>query len=171
MWKRRCACSGAEPGGALDALFAGSDPPPARLDFDLARAGLRADGSFWSHAGATYRLGDCCDGWIFKMPIANCEGCTPIEDWFDEGNRREALAMIANPEPQVKDTSRSVESLRQVMSSGDRFERVFGHLRWGPLVGSRPLPVRSATIGPIPLSRRRISARSFDAGTNSHVRR
>ncbi len=59
------------------------------------------------------------------MPLSEFEGVSVIDGWFTEANRLEAIAQIANPNPRVKDTTRSVAQLTAGLERDRDFARRF----------------------------------------------
>jgi hypothetical protein len=103
-------------GGVIDALLGGLPPERRRIGFDVNGSPfglLRADSSFWARAYPHFRVGMFCDGWIFQKPLSQYEGVTVVPGWFNEQNRLDAIAQIANVDPRVKNRERTVRSLTE----------------------------------------------------------
>jgi hypothetical protein len=116
--------------GVIDALFAAIPPEKQRLGFDVKGSPfgkLLAETALWAYAAQDFRLEMYCDGWIFQMPLSQYKGVTVIPGWFNEANRLEAIAQIANPDPRVKRRDRTVKELMDSMTSDTDFKRRFMH--------------------------------------------
>jgi hypothetical protein len=114
--------------GVFDAVFARLPAGEQSAGFDIVGSpfgDLSAESSYWSHAAEEFRLRDYCDGWIFQMPLSEYKGVAVIDGWFTEGNRLAAIAQIANPNPRVKDTTRSVAQLTSSLERDRDFARRF----------------------------------------------
>jgi hypothetical protein len=119
------------PDGFIDAFFATLPPKKRRVGFDVQGSPfgrLPAKTSLWGRAAPDFRLEMFCDGWIYQMPLSRYEGVRVIPGWFNEANRSEAIAQIANPDPRVKYRERTVEDLMAPMAADADFERRFAHL-------------------------------------------
>ena len=115
-------------GGVIDAIMAGLPLDQRSVGFDILGSPfgeLPAASSYWSHSSPDFRLRDYSDGWIFQVPLSEYEGVSVIDGWFTEANRLEAIAQIANPNPRVKDTTRSVAQLTASLERDTDFGRRF----------------------------------------------
>lgn len=117
--------------GVIDAVLAKLPPGKRRVGFDVVDSpfGELVDtGSYWSLTDDEFRVDRYCDGWIYQKPIGEYTGVTPVAGWFDEDNRLDAIAQIANPDPRVKNRDRTVESLAASLAADTDFKKRFGHL-------------------------------------------
>ncbi len=119
--------------GIIDAFFLGIPEPQRRVGFDVAGSPigrLPGGASLWSLSTPDFRIEHYCDGWIYQMPLSRYEGVTAIPDWFNEQNRLDAIAQLANPDPRVKDTERTVEQLTAFLAgSTGSIGRLFARFR------------------------------------------
>ncbi len=118
--------------GAVDALLAGRPPAQRRVGFDLAGSPfgkLTGASSYWGRAIPGFRAEQYCDGWIYQKPLSEYEGVRLVPGWFTAENRLEAIAQIANPDPRVKNRSRTVEDLTAGMAEPADIPRRFAMLR------------------------------------------
>jgi hypothetical protein len=114
--------------GVIDAVFATLPPGERRVGFDVVDSpfgDLPAASSYWGHANPDFRLRDYCDGWIFQRPLSAYEGVHVIDGWFTADNRLAAIGQIANPDPRVKDTTKTVADLEASLASDTDFARRF----------------------------------------------
>lgn len=114
--------------GVIDALFATMPPEKQGLGFDVKDSPfgkLRAETALWDLAAQDFRLEMFCDGWIYLMPLSQYKGVTVIPGWFNEANRLEAIAQIANPDPRVKRKDRSVQGMMASLASDTDFKHRF----------------------------------------------
>jgi len=118
--------------GIIDALFKDMSPGKRRIGFDVKNSPfgeLNARTALWSHSKQDFRLKDFCDGWIYQMPLSLYRGVSVIPDWFNKENRLQAIAQIANADPAVKNTDRSVSDLMNIMASDTDFEWRFSRFQ------------------------------------------
>ncbi len=118
--------------GVLDGLFAALPSGKRRMGFDVAGSPLgRLPGraSYWGHAIPDFRAEMFCDGWIYQKPLREYEGVHVVPGWFNEGNRLDAIAQIANPDPRVKSCARTVAQLTESLASDTRIRSRFARLR------------------------------------------
>lgn len=112
--------------GVIDALFATMPPGKQRAGFDVTGTpfgALADDSSLWARAYPGFRLDRFCDGWIFQKPLSQYEGVALVPGWFNEENRAEAIAQIANVDPRVKNRNRTVESLTADLADDAKMSR------------------------------------------------
>jgi hypothetical protein len=117
--------------GIIDAFFAGAASGDGRVGFDVAGSPFgRLPGAtgLWSAGIDGFQLAAFCDGWIFQKPVSAYEGVHVVKGWFTQANRVAAIAQLANPDPRVKRTSRSVASLSEGLASDTAVARRFSHL-------------------------------------------
>ncbi len=114
--------------GIIDALFAelGADYYPVGFDTHGTPFGnLTGETSYWKYGYPHFTLEQYCDGYIFSKPLSQYEGVSVIKNWFTEENRLQAIAQIANPDPRVKDTTRTVSDLYEGLKWDADFGRRF----------------------------------------------
>jgi hypothetical protein len=117
--------------GVIDAVIQKLPPELRRAGFDVTGSpfeDLPGETSLWKHGYDGFTLGTFCDGYIIQRPLSEYEGVAVIDGWFNEGNREEAIAQIANPDPRVKRLDREVEEMTQSMAADTDMSRHFGHL-------------------------------------------
>ncbi|NIO00752.1 MAG: hypothetical protein GTO42_01215 [Candidatus Latescibacteria bacterium] len=118
--------------GIIDALFSKMADEERRVGFDIVDSPfgrLRDTNSYWSHSAEDFRLDMYCDGWICQKPLSDYVGVTAVEGWFNESNRLDAIAQIANPDPRVKNKDVSVDDLMESLISDTDFKRRFKRFR------------------------------------------
>jgi len=114
--------------GVLDSLLAGH----ARVGFDVAGSpfgALPARTSYWGRAYPDFRADMYCDGWIYEKPLRDYLGVRVVPGWFDERNRLEAIAQIANPDPRAKRRTLTVEQLTEMLAYDADIPRRFARVR------------------------------------------
>jgi hypothetical protein len=117
--------------GVIDAVIAELPPEFRRAGFDVAGTpfeDLSGESSLWSHGYDDFTLGTYCDGYIIQRPLSEYEGVAVIDGWFNEENREDAIAQIANPDPRVKTLDQTVEEMTESMAADTDMSRHFGYL-------------------------------------------
>jgi hypothetical protein len=114
--------------GLVDSLIARLPDTLQRAGFDVigtAFGDLPGANSYWKYGYPDFKLADFCDGYIIQGPMTSYEGVSVAKGFFDEHNRLAAIAQIANPDPQVKDTSRTVDNLMGSLTNDTKIQEIF----------------------------------------------
>jgi hypothetical protein len=114
--------------GYLDSLITLLAPSRRRAGFDVVGTPferLPGTTSYWKHGYDDFGLGDYCDGYVILGPLTEYEGVSVAEGFITEENRLAAIAQIANPDPRVKDSSRTVASLMESLYADTEIQRIF----------------------------------------------
>jgi hypothetical protein len=117
--------------GVIDAVIHQLYPEhlPAAVDVqDSPFGALKSETRLWKQGYDNFTLADYCDGYIMFQPFSKYEGVTPIEGWFTEDNRLEAISQASNPHPAVKNPSRSIEDLSSSLAESADIQRRLKHL-------------------------------------------
>ena len=114
--------------GLIDSLIAHLPDSLQRAGFDVARtpfAELPGESGFWKYGYPEFSLADYCDGYIIQGPMTGYRGVSVAEGFINEQNRIAAILQSANPDPRVKDTTRSVADLVESLASDTKIQAIF----------------------------------------------
>jgi len=113
-------------GGVIDALMLARGPRPVGFDLDGGPFGeIRVRDAVYQHGYEDFTLADFCDGWIYRRPISEYEGVTPIAGWVDEDNLERARAQSPNPAFR----NASIERFNEAIARDAEIRRRWKHLR------------------------------------------
>jgi len=109
----------------------------ARLPDSLQRAGFDVIGtpfakltgkhSMWQHGYPDFTLDDFCDGYIIQGPLKEYKGVDVAANFLTDQNRVPAILQSANPNPRVKDTTRTAEDLMNSLHRDTEIQRIFAN--------------------------------------------
>lgn len=112
--------------GIIDALMLADGPRPVGFDIDKGPFGeLSIKNAVYRHGYDDFRLADFCDGWIYRKPICEYEGVTPISGWVNEQNLEHARAQSWDP----RYRQASIEQFNEGIAWHADITRGWGHLR------------------------------------------
>lgn len=82
----------------IDRLMLTIGPHPVGFDLNPGPFGqLRVRDAVYRHGYDDFRLGQFCDGGVYRKPISTFAGVTPVADWINDDNLDRARLQSPNP--------------------------------------------------------------------------
>ena len=125
--------------GLIDSLIARLPDSLQRAGFDVVRTPfgeLPGTTTLWQYGYNEFTLDDYCDGYIIQGPMKAYEGVSVADGFIDESNRVAAILQSANPNPKVKDTTRSVQDCMTSLAADTKIQAIFAN----DVIGYETLP-------------------------------
>lgn len=116
-------------GGVIDLVM--KEFQEKRVGFDVLRSPfgkLRDNETHFSAGYDNFTLETFCDGYIFQRPFKDYEGCTVDEDFITEKNFAEALRLLPNPNPKVREFLKKPADFVLVMKDDADVRKMFRDL-------------------------------------------